>query len=129
MIKLNLPKNKKEQFKDVPFVENMSKYSMMVYIKNLYKILQQLAGVMDGRRPDVSAVIDGILDGKTWSEKEIDDRYIYAHYHDYILRFDTKSKRFLILDNKYQPLEAPVQGYTYREILERVKQHQKNRAA
>lgn len=121
MIKLNLPKNKKEQFKDVPFVEDMSVYSLKVLIKNLYKAVQELANVLDETRPDAAAECDSLLDGKPFNKRNIDDKYIYANYHGYILRFDTKTKRFLILNEEYQPLETPIQGFTYQEIETRVK--------
>ena len=92
----NLPKNKKEQFKDVAFVEQMSNYSLKVYIKNLHQILHQFANAMDTRRPDVATAIDNILDGETFREKDLDEHYIYAMYHEYMpLKMDDAREHFM----------------------------------
>jgi len=120
---LNFPK-KKDQFVDVDFVHEMTEYQLKVFIKRLWENLGMLANQMEGRRVDVSAVLDNIREGTRWTPKDLDDRYVYASYSGYVLRFDSLNKQFDVLDTNYEVLEGPFQGIT-RSDLRRFKKEEK----
>ena len=125
-IPLNLP-NDEDQFKSVPFVHKMTTYQLKVCIKRIWNNLQMLANQMDGRRKDISMVLDNILEGKRWTKKDLDDRYVYGAYEDYILKFDTLNKQFLILNRNHEQVEPTIQGFT-RTDLKKLKQEEKANA-
>jgi len=116
---LNLPSTK-ERFEAVSFVKNMSALQLKVFIERMWNNLSMLANQMEGRRKDVSTVIDNIREGKRWTPKDLDDRYVYASYSGYVLRFDTLTKNFDVLDSNYEVLEGPFKGVT-RSDIKRIK--------
>lgn len=122
MLKLNIPKDKSEQFKEVSFVENMTVNQLKVMIKRLWENFQNLATACQDKHKDVSITIDKILDGHAWKSKELDERHVYGHYKGFMLKFDTLSKKFTILDSNYEPTGDSVQGYTITELKEEIKE-------
>ena len=118
--KLNIP-NKKDKFEAVPYVKDMSKFQLQVLVKNIVENLHELANVCDDSKADVSNVIDKILDQKLWNKKDIDDKFIYAPYEGYTIRFNTQSKAFTILNDKYEIIKT-IEGKTILEIKADIKQ-------
>jgi len=111
-IPVNKPKTK-DRFEDVSFVKDMSKIQLQVYIQRMTRNIWALSSQLEGRRPDASKVLDMITDGKRWTNKDLDDRYIYGSYSsEYIIRFDSKTKEFTIMDNEFNKVEPTIQGVT-----------------
>lgn len=109
---LNIPKNE-DRFGSVSFVNDMNELQLKVFIKRLFDNLKTLANQMEGRRTDVSKVLDMIMDGKRWTNKDLDDRFIYGYYSSqYIIRFDSLKKQFSILDKDFQQVENTIHGIT-----------------
>jgi hypothetical protein len=112
--KLNI-KKKEDQFKTVPFVHNMTTYQLKVLVKRLWVSLQYLANILDKNRPDISNIIDLMLDGNNWNEKMVDDRYVLTRLDGQLIRFDTKTKQFAILDNNMDSIVTS-QGKTINDV-------------
>ncbi|MHA1972828.1 MAG: hypothetical protein ACTSW1_07540 [Candidatus Hodarchaeales archaeon] len=111
---LNIPK-KKDQFGIVSFVHEMTNFQLKVIVKRLYVALQSLATILDKRRPDISRVIDIMLDGNNWNEKMIDDNHVFTLHGGKIIRYNTKDKTFTIMDRNYNELEV-LQGHTITDV-------------
>jgi flagellar biosynthesis chaperone FliJ len=118
--RLNIPSDA-DQFAEVAFVNEMTPNQLKVLIKRFWNNLQSLANLMDSRRKDVAKVLDEMLDGVKWNEKEIDDRFIYTFYKGLIHRFDTLNKQTTVLNENFEVIEKSIQGLTLSEIKERNK--------
>jgi len=115
-IPLNIPKDKKLQFDDVSFVNDMTEYSLKVFIKRIWQQLMTLANVFDGKRRDVPLVIDKIMSGQRWTKNDIYDRFIYGLHTDFIIQYDTLERQFVLLDvETRRPLIEPIKGITVSE--------------
>lgn len=112
---LNLP-NKKDQFESVPFVHNMTEHRKNVLIKRMWNSIQMLSNQMENRHPDVAKVLDMILDGHKWTKKDLEDRYVYHAYGEYVLKYDTKEKRIHILDQNHDEIEESIKGITVSDL-------------
>ena len=113
--KLNFP-NKKDQFEDVAFVKDMNAYQLRVFIKRMWANLGTLANQMEGRRSDVSTVIDKIRNGLRWTKKDLDDRNVYVSYEGYVIKFDTLTKEMNVLNTNYEHIDGPFKGVTISDI-------------
>jgi len=121
---LNLP-NQTDQFETVPFVQEMTQHQLKVLIKRMWGNIQELASQLDYKRKDISGVLDGILDGKTWVKTDIDDRFYYGHYKGFVIQWDTLNKTFDILDDEYKPIGKAIEGETLTQIQNRLKKRTK----
>ena len=119
---LNIPKNE-DRFDSVSFVNQMNPLQLKVFIKRMYENLRTLANQMEGRREDVSNVLDNIMDGNRWTKDNLDDRFIYGYYNSqYIIRFDSKTKQFAILNHDFEQVEPTIQGITKKDNKDAKKQ-------
>jgi hypothetical protein len=118
--RLNIPTDT-DQFAEVGFVNEMTPNQLKVLIKRFWNNIQTLANIMDSRRKDIAKVLDEMLDGVKWNEKEIDDRFIYTFYKGLIFRFDTLNKQTTVLNENFEVVEKTIQGLTLSEIKERNK--------
>jgi len=116
---LNIPTNK-DPYEEVSFVNDMSPAQLKKLVKNLWGNLQDLAAIMDKSRPDVSNILDRIMDGLKWDEKDIDNRYWYGHYKGFVVKWDTLNKDFTLLNPEYSPIENPIQAIS-GEVVARKK--------
>ena len=123
---INIPKDKKVQFEDVPFVEGMSLYSLKVLVKRYYCQLMALANIMEGRRSDIPTIIDRITGGTVWSKKDIQDRYQYGFHKDFIIQFDTLERKFVLLDEQRNPIGDPIFAISASEGKEFTKEQRSN---
>ena len=121
-IPLNMPKNKKIQFNDVSFVNEMTAYSLKVFIKRMWQSLMVLANTFEGRRKDVPTIIDNIMSGKRWSVKDVDDQMQYGIYQDFIIRFDTLEKTFTLLNRDHVEIHPPVKAVSLTEAKNHAKE-------
>lgn len=96
--KLNIQQKKGDKFADIDFAQDMTPFQLKTFIKNLWENLGELANATDERYPDVSAIIDKIRDGGTWSEKAMKNRYRYTVANGMVILFDTKDDKFRIMD-------------------------------
>ena len=112
---LNLPSNK-DQFEDVSFVNGMSEYSLKVFIKRMWINLMALANALDITRPDIAKVIDKILNGHKWNVKDIDDRYFYGLHSDFVIRYDTLNREFILLDKNQNTISNTMKAITLPEV-------------
>ena len=112
---INIPKND-DQFEVVPFVHQMTNFQLKVCIKRLWNNIQLLANQLDGRRKDVSIVLDKILEGKRWKPNELDDRYIYFSFYENIIKYDTLNKSIDILDKKFNSIIEDIKGVTLSDL-------------
>lgn len=124
--KLNI-KKKEDNFKAVSFVHGMNTFQLKVLVKRLWIALQALANMMSKRRKDVPAVIDLMLDGYNWNEKMLDDRYVFTLHGSNIIRFDTLTKTFTLMDREYNVLET-MQGHTVTDVRQQKAQRRRVRA-
>ena len=122
--KLNIPENK-DQFETVPFVNGMTQHQLKVMIKRMWLNLHNLANIMDSRRNDVPTVIDKILDGTKWNKKDIEDRYTHGFYKGFLIRYDTKEKIFIFLNQNGETVSEPIKGMSLTEIKTIKKQQTK----
>ena len=116
-IPLNLPKDKTHQFDEVAFVNDMTQYSLKVFIKRIWEQLMTLANVFDTRRSDVPLILDRIMSGQRWTKNDVYDRFEYGIHPKFIIQYDTLNKEFILLDNNTcDPISSPIKSITILEI-------------
>jgi hypothetical protein len=113
---LNIPSNK-DPFEDVSFVNDMSPAKMRTFIKDIWGNLQALAALLDKSRPDIAGVLDRIMDGLTWDEKEVDGRYWFGNYKGFNIRWDNLTKQFTLMDTEHNAIEEPIPAISGDTIL------------
>lgn len=129
-IPLNLPKDKTLTFEDVSFVNDMSEYSLKVFIKRLWQNLMELANVFDTRRNDVPKILDNIMSGKKWTKNDVYDRYHYGLHHNFIIQYDTLNREFTLLDlNTREPISDSIQAVTVTEAKLNAKKRKQEQVA
>jgi len=127
-VPLNLPKDKKLQFNEVSFVNGMSEYSLKVLVKRIWQQLLSLANVMEGRRSDVTSVLDRITSGTKWTAKDIQDRYQYGLHDNFTIQYDTLNRVFVLLDkDTREPLTNPIKAVSVSEGKAHAKEQRKLR--
>jgi len=110
-IKLNIPKDKKLQFDEVSFVNEMSEYSLKVLVKRIWQQLMAVANVFDERRKDISLIMDKIMSGDKWTKNDVYDRFQYGVHKDFVIQYDTLKKEFILLDSTtHQPIHRPIKA-------------------
>ena len=124
-IPLNLPKDKKIRFDNVPFVNTMTQYSLKILVKRMWEQLMALANVMDEKRDDLPTVLDRIMSGETWCEKDIHERYQYGFQEKLTIRYDTLKREFLFLDEHQNPLTENIKAISITEGKELAKEQRK----
>jgi hypothetical protein len=113
---LKIPTNK-DPFEDVSFVNDMTPAAMRKLIKDMWANIQALAAHLDNSRPDISGVLDKILDGLKWDEKEIDDRFWFGTYKGFNIRWDTLTKQMTLMDENHDPIEEPIPAISGDTIM------------
>ena len=115
-IALNIPKDKTLQFDEVSFVNDMSEYSLKVFIKRVWQQLMTLANVFDTRRSDVPQIVDRIMSGQRWTKNDVYDRFMYGIHPNFIIQYDTLDREFTLLDNDTrQPISSRIKALTISE--------------
>ena len=112
---LNIPKEK-DQFESVSFVENMTQHQLKVFIKRMWANVQDLATAMDGTRPDISVVIDQILEGNRWTEKMLLERCQFFLHNNELIEYDSKNNTFRVFDIFGGGISEPIKGETYKDV-------------
>lgn len=108
---VNIPKDKKDQFKEVAFVEGMTEYRLKVFIKRIWQQLMSMANVFDGKRRDVPLILDKIMGGQRWNQNDVYDRFQYGLHPKFTIQYDTLKKEFKLLDvTTRQPLGKPIKA-------------------
>lgn len=116
---LNLP-SENDPLDAVSFVKDMKAPALRTLVKNLWKNVQDLAEALDDSRPDISSILDKILDGAKWKEDSLDDRKYFGHYKGFIIQWDSKEKTFTLMDGSYKAIENPLKGMPRTEILKKL---------
>jgi hypothetical protein len=94
--RVNIP-NKKDRFENVEFVNDMTPHQMKVMISNLFENFHELANKTECLYPDVANVVDAILDGRLWKDKDLNPRYRYTIINNgQILCYDPARNQFQI---------------------------------
>jgi hypothetical protein len=119
--------NKEDRFEMVSFVNDpkMTPFRLKLFIKQLWSNFSDLANAFQHRRPDVSDAIDKILDGKTWSEKDLGDRFLYGKYEEFIIQFDTLDKKIVIMNEVYEAITKPIDALSLKEAKTLAKEARK----
>ncbi len=114
--KIFIPKEV-NRFDSVEFVNGpkMNTFRLKMCIKQIWENLQDLANALQLRRTDVTNTLDKIMDGNTWSEKELDDRLLYGKYKEFIIQFDTLEKTFTIMNGDYEPIAESFNAVSLKE--------------
>jgi len=123
---LKIPTDK-DPFEDVSFVNDMTHNQLKVMFRDLWANLQALAALMDKSRGDVSKVLDRIMDGLTWDEKEIDGRYWFASYKGFVIRWDSLLRQCTLMDPDHKPIEEPIPAISGDTILKKKAKRQAKR--
>jgi len=113
--KLNIPKPK-DNFESVPFVLDMTQYQLKVFIKRMWKNLQDLATSMDSARPDVANLLDNMMDGNSWNEKDLRERYVYTIHKDELVEYDSKLNTFTSYNADNGQTNKPTIAMTKKEM-------------
>ena len=112
---LNIPK-KKDQFEAVSFVQEMTQHQLKVFIKRMWGNMQDLASAMDTSRPDISTIIDMILEGNRWSEKNLLERCQFFIHNGELIEYDSAQNTFRVFDIETGTISDPIQGQNYKDI-------------
>ena len=111
---LNIHK-KKDQFEDVSFVKDMTQHQLKVFIKRMWCNMQDLATAMDGTRPDISAIIDQILEGNRWTEKTLLERFQFFIHNGDLIEYDSSKNTFRVYNIAKNTISEPIKGQNYKE--------------
>jgi hypothetical protein len=114
-IPLNLPKDKDVQFDDVSFVNNMTEYSLKVFIKRIWQQLMALANTLEPKHKDLPVVLDRIMSGQKWTKNDIHDRYQFGMYNDVVIQYDTLERVFTLMDETRTPIHPPIHAVSISE--------------
>ncbi len=112
-VKLNIVK-KTDQFESVEFVNDMSELQLKVMIKRLFKNFGDFANLMDNKNRKVSNIIDVILDGHTWKDSDVGERFSYFYYEGETIVYDHAEDKFAVQHN--DKTLSTFDGMTRREI-------------
>lgn len=112
---LNIPK-KKNQFEDVPFVEEMTQHQLKVLVKRMWLNIQNMATHLDESRPDIALTLDSLLDGVKINPKSLRERFQYFLIGNALVEYDAKKNSINVLDNEGNIVSKNISGYDFKII-------------
>ena len=112
---LNIPK-KKNQFEDVPFVEDMTQHQLKVLVKRMWLNIQNLATNLDDTRPDIALTLDNLLDGVKINPKLLRERFQYFLIGNALVEYDAKKNSINVFDNEGNIVSKNISGYDFKII-------------
>lgn len=125
--KLNIPKDKSNRFEQVDFVNDMTPLQLKVLILRVWNNFQDLATALDKNRPDISNIIDMILDGQAWKEKVINEPSQYFIHNGELIEYNSTKNHFRVFNPQNNNLSEPVPAATHAQMNEMLVNHLKKK--
>lgn len=112
---LNIPK-KNNQFEAVSFVEDMTPHQLKVMIKRMWQNIQEMATELDSSRPDISIMLDNMLDGQKINYNSLREAKQYFKINGAIVEYNSIKNTMSVLDEHGNIVSENNQGYDFKII-------------
>lgn len=108
---LNVETKKKDKFETVDFVHNKTPYQLKIFIRDLWENLQEVATALEEVRPDVTQMIDNMLDGGKINVNNLRERFQYFQVGEAIVEHDSLNNTITVLDSDGEAVHEDINGY------------------
>jgi len=109
--KLNVNTNKADKFESVDFVHDRTPYQLKIFIRDMWENLQEVATALEEVRPDVTQMIDNMLDGGKINVNNLRDRFQYYQVGEAIVEHDSLNNTISVLDSDGETVHEDINGY------------------
>jgi hypothetical protein len=113
---LNVETKKKDKFETVDFVHNKTPYQLKIFIRDLWQNLQEVATALEEVRPDITQMIDNMLDGEKINPNHLRDRLQYFQVGQAIVEHDSLNNSITVLNDEGEMVCEDIKGYDLKII-------------
>ena len=108
---LKLGKKKSDPFEMVDFVHDKTPHQLKVIIRGIWKNMLDMATTLEDIRPDITEMIDNLLEGHKINPKHLREAKQFFKVGDAIVEYNSVTNTITILNNKGKVIDRNIQGY------------------